>query len=313
MSKLSFFGHQGEIDDIHSFFQAENYIICRGAVDLGKIDDLVNFYNEAIVNSRRKYFRQANQWQPHDKTSANGIKNAFLNPHFFEQGDNGKFADKILSVLSAELIQESLRQISGKSVAFKLFQTMVFDHSTTRPHQDWIYLDSRPNGHLIAAWVALEDIPTDGIRFFVYPQTHHFAPKAAYKFDSATCITEVYEDFLSEIDQLLDSGQFEMYAPPLRKGDIFFWGSRIVHGSTPGTNPNLRRRSIAAHFVPDGFGFGDLQRELTVTFRQKYGLHYAYENFDQAFAKVNNPVRQSGVYQALTKSVVSSVNLLKRN
>jgi ectoine hydroxylase-related dioxygenase (phytanoyl-CoA dioxygenase family) len=66
-----------------------------------------------------------------------------------------------------------------------------------------------------------------------------------------------------------------MYAPPLRKGDIFFWGSRIIHGSTPGTDPSLRRRSIAAHFVPDGFKYGNLEREITVPYRERYGLRYA--------------------------------------
>jgi hypothetical protein len=78
-----------------------------------------------------------------------------------------------------------------------------------------------------------------------------------------------------------------MYAPPLQKGDIFFWGSRIIHGSTPGTDPRLRRRSIAAHFVPDGFSFGNLERDFSPTCRERYGLRYACYGLDIEFEKQN--------------------------
>jgi phytanoyl-CoA dioxygenase PhyH len=49
----------------------------------------------------------------------------------------------------------------------------LFDANTATPaHQDWWYLDSIPNGHLLAAWIALEDIEEDAGRFYVIPQTH---------------------------------------------------------------------------------------------------------------------------------------------
>jgi phytanoyl-CoA hydroxylase len=163
---------------------------------------------------------------------------------------------------------------------------MFFDHSTTEPHQDWIYLDSRPNGHLIAAWIALQDILPEGIRFYVYPGTHRFKPSATYNPDAAD-ISGFYKNFLCEIRNYLESEQPKMYAPPLQKGDIFFWGSRIVHGSTPGTDARLRRLSIAAHFVPDGFRFGNLECDTIVPYRERYGLRYAYTDMDTAFSREN--------------------------
>jgi phytanoyl-CoA hydroxylase len=162
---------------------------------------------------------------------------------------------------------------------------MLFDQNTTSPHQDWNYLDSRPNGHLIAGWIALEDIQPEGIRFYVYPGTHHFMPRATY--NDSTDIEVFHKNFTDEIQSYLASERPEMYAPPLRKGDIFFWGSRIVHGSTPGMDPRLRRRSIAAHFVPDSFGFGNLQRDFIVNYRERYGLRYAYGGLDAEFEKQN--------------------------
>jgi hypothetical protein len=98
----------------------------------------------------------------------------------------------------------------------------------------------------------------------------------------------------------------EVGAPlALKKGDIFFWGSRIIHGSTPGTNPRLRRRSLAAHFVPAGLRFGNLERDFELNFKEKYGLTYAYYSLDESFARLNHPLKQAPLYQSLRKLLKS--------
>jgi ectoine hydroxylase-related dioxygenase (phytanoyl-CoA dioxygenase family) len=173
-----------------------------------------------------------------------------------------------------------LALISGTSVDFTLYQTMLFDQTTTEPHQDWNYLDSRPNGHFITGWFALEDILPEGIRFYVYPGTHHFVPRATYT-DAAGDVLNM--NVLNEVRNYLASERPEMYAPSLQKGDIFFWSSRVIHGSTSGTDPRLRRRSIAAHFVSDGFAFGNLGSEIILPYRDRYGLRYAYSDMDREF------------------------------
>ena len=301
MSRFEYFGHTGTVQYPLNFFQKENYVVCRGATDFKPIDDLFEFYNQSIVRYNKSYLRQTAEWEYNQKSPVGGIVNCFLNPHSFEQGTPAQFSDKILRVLSFNAIQEALSEISGKPANFKLFQTMFFDHTSTNAHQDWVYLDSRPNGHLIAAWVALEDIHPEGIRFFVYPGTQNFYPKAEYNNTSIKSIDDVYAGFTTEIATLIESGEYTMYAPALQKGDIFFWGSRIVHGSTPGTNPDLRRRSIAAHFIPDGFRFGNLKEDFNPTLKEKYGLTYAYSSLDKTFQQQNNSVHF--IYQSLKKSL----------
>ena len=50
---------------------------------------------------------------------------------------------------------------------------ICFDKSTgTVDHLDTWYLDTNPNGKLIAAWFALEDIKGDGGSFHIYPGSH---------------------------------------------------------------------------------------------------------------------------------------------
>ena len=305
MSNIEYFGHLGKVEQPDKFFQEQNYIVCRGITDLSKIDELVDLYDREIIPSSQKYLRQSTEWEYHYKTKAGGIANCFLNPHSYTKGVNGDFADKILQVLSAKEIQTSLAEISNKPPKFRLFQTMFFDHSTTPAHQDWIYLDSRPNGNLIAAWVALEDIYEEGIRFFVYPHTQEFMPQAKYKKIAIDRADDIFTEFYQEINELLESGKYEMYAPPLKKGDIFFWGSRIVHGSTPGINPDLRRKSLAAHFVPKGFRFGNLERNFRISLKKKYGLHYSVNRLDRLFEENNGLAKPNFVYQFLKKTLKS--------
>lgn len=62
---------------------------------------------------------------------------------------------------------ETISAVTGAS-RHNLMQTMLFDLNTaTRPHQDWYDLDSVPNGSLIAACIALEDIREEAGRFYV--------------------------------------------------------------------------------------------------------------------------------------------------
>ena len=290
---MFFFGHLGEITDPQQFFREQEYIVCRGALDDQVISSVVDLYRTHIIPSQRKYFRQGSRWERNQMTLNGGVSNSLLNPHCYERSSDGRFADRILKLVSTSAVRQTLSLISGKPVDFTLYQTMFFDHATTEPHQDWCYLDSRPNGHLIAGWMALQDILPEGIRFYVYPGTHRFVPHATYNqdadfYDPSPISFGIFKNFANEIRDHLASERPEMYAPPLQKGDIFFWGSRIIHGSTPGTDPRLRRLSIAAHFVPDGFRFGNLERDIIVPYyRERYGLRYAYVDMDNYSKKQN--------------------------
>jgi len=283
-NQLEYFGHLGQVSEPQKFFLEQNYIICRNALSLDQIDKLVNLYDSWILEtSSLKFLRQSGNWESTEFTDVGGVRNCFLNPHSYELSLTGDLSHLILTLIEGSKTCHALSEIS-EYPNYDLYQTMMFDHTTTRPHQDWIYLDSRPNGRLIAAWMALEDTFEDGIRFFVYPGTQNFQPTATYSFSSNHT---TFDPFLKEIDDLIASSKYEIYAPPLKKGDIFFWGSRIIHGSISGTNPSRRRKSIAAHFVPEGLEFGNLERNIEVNFKKYKTLKYAYYNLDETFKNLN--------------------------
>lgn len=264
---MNYFGSDGQVNSPTDYFAQNNYVICRGALEPERLNSFVDYYERNVVTASRLFFRQSTQWERNELTKAGGLRNTLLNPHCYERKADRKLSDLILEILSESLLHQALRDVA-KHESYRLYQTMLFDHTTTRPHQDWIYLDSRPNGHVVAAWLALEDIPETGIRFYVYPGTQDFKPEAGYKAERGM---KTYDYFLHEVDRFLNSWSEPMFAPALKKGDIFFWGSRIIHGSVAGTNPDQRRRSIAAHFLPAGFGAGNLKEDFNNFEMRKYG------------------------------------------
>ena len=304
---FTYFAHSGSISDPKTFFAQENYIICRGATDSVELEQLFDFYNQHIATSPQLYLRQSKQWQKNQYSEFGGITNAFLQPHCYQQDIQGEFADKILKLTANPKIQQALNQISGIG-PYSLAQTMFFDQKTTRSHQDWIYLDSKPNGYIIAAWIALEDIPTEGIRFFVYPESQNFQPQTSYNQQGKGLAT--FDNFLREIDGVLATGQYEMYAPSIQKGDIFFWGSKIIHGSIAGIDKSLRRRSLAAHFLPDGFKFGNLVQEVEIDFAEKYNLKYRNLDYlNREFYKHNSEKKKNSVSKKITNLLQKITNI----
>src|SRR5262245_10007626 len=139
---MRFFGHLDEITDPERFFREQQYIVCRGALDDQAIRSVLDMYHTHIIPSKRTYLRQSGYWERNQMTPYGGVSNGLLNPHAYERGSNGRFADPVLKLLSTRAVRETLALISGKSVDFTLYQTMLFDQATTQPHQDWNYLDS---------------------------------------------------------------------------------------------------------------------------------------------------------------------------
>lgn len=301
MAGFSYFGHQGEVRDPRDFFAMNDYVVCRGAMDAATIDRLLGRYERDILPSRQRFLRQSGVWERHRLSASGGVENCLLNPHAYRGGPLSGFASDVLAPAASPGLHAALAEVTGVDSRFRLFQTMLFDHSVTAPHQDWIYLDSRPNGRLVAAWLALEDIRAEGIRFFVYPGTQHFRPGADYRRGEGRSLDEIHADFTDEIARHLREAAPEMYAPALRKGDVFFWGSRIIHGSTRGTDDSLRRRSLAMHFVPEGLSFGNLEQDIEVPFAEADGLVFADYPLAARHAEANHPIRGSDVYKTLRR------------
>ncbi len=227
---------------------AYGYAIIESVMPAAKVDAVVDEYENVVKRYDKPLTRQNHAIEPHRFTEFGGLINTIVQPHCLQPPELQRFSTLVLELLADPGLHDALRVVAGHP-SFRLAQTMFFDHTTTSPHQDWVYLDTLPNGYLIAAWIALEDIHEDGIRFFVVPGSQNLRP---------TVGPEDWDEYQAQIEQYTASSRDGRYGPSLRKGDVFFWSSRTIHGSHVGPNRQRRRRSVTAHFIPEGFAYGKL-------------------------------------------------------
>lgn len=231
-------------------YAADGWHVVRGAMPEPLVRELVERFAGDSKPSADPQLRQNGRREPH-KIDANGfMKVPLLDPHI---GGNPKlegFRTAILDLACSAAMLEALATVTLHPRHI-LQQVMMFEQAATPPHQDWVYLDSFPQGCLTAAWVALEDISPDATRFFVIPGSQDFDREFPRDWIIGS---SRYTEAMTEIvkTQFAD----RIVIPQMNAGDVLFWNSRLIHGSLAGVDPTRSRLSLALHYLPDGFGFG---------------------------------------------------------
>src|SRR6185295_12544268 len=153
-----------------AYYRENGYVVANHLVSCEAIDQLLTAYSDDIRLSRTKFYRQnTDRYEANRLTEFGFVEQSFLDVHGYKSYP--AFRAAVLAIFFAQDLHRALTLITG-SASHNLMQSMLFDANTaTPPHQDWWYLDSVPNGHLIAAWIALEDIHADAGRFFVIPES----------------------------------------------------------------------------------------------------------------------------------------------
>ncbi|RMF24130.1 MAG: phytanoyl-CoA dioxygenase family protein [Cyanobacteria bacterium J083] len=252
------------------YYRDNGYFVYRNLLPHDAIDNLLDLYNQKIIPAKYPFFRQdTNKYEPNQINKFGYVKQAFLDIHDYR--DFPEFSTKAKDIFCSKLLQQALSQITGFT-SFNLMQTMLFDANTaTSPHQDWWYLDSISNGHLIAAWIALEDIKAKAGRFYVIPKTikvdlHSHMPNLPWL------------EWKKLMQQYFDEHRSDVYAPALNKGDVLFWNSRTIHGALPTQDPSFSRKSLTAHYLPSNLKFGNLfTTKDYIKYKTYKGVNY-YKN-----------------------------------
>jgi phytanoyl-CoA hydroxylase len=251
------------------YYAAFGYLHVPGLVPIEPIDALADEYNNALKSCEKALLRQNSRYEPNQFDSAGAVLNPLLNAHrsHLENPELKNLSERMLDVICNRRLHAALASLTPYP-QHCVMQTMIFEQAITSAHQDWTYLDTLPAGHLTAAWIALEDIAPDAARFFVVPGSQnfrHFFSEEAVK--NASYIQEMEEIYHERFEA-------SQIVPPMKKGDVVFWNSRLIHGSIPGTNPLRTRLSLAIHTIPKGFRFGNVYREHPVSRR---GSHLSVE------------------------------------
>jgi len=252
------------------YYETYGYYLWRNLVDVNQIDALVGEYQRKVLPSKMPFFRQnTSRYERNNVTPAGYVQQSFLDIHQYR--DFPDFSRSAMRIYTSPAMRNALRTVTGHD-SCNLMQTMLFDANTaTWPHQDWWYLDSVPNGHLLAVWIALEDIDERAGRFYVLPgsQTvdlHSDTPNLPHA------------DWVQRMRRYVDERFDEIYAPAMKKGDVLFWNSRTVHGSLPTKDPRFSRKSLTAHYLPSQFPYGNLfTKKDWIRYREYEGMKY-YRN-----------------------------------
>lgn len=137
------------------------------------------------------------------------------------------------------------------------FQTINFIYgSEQRAHSDSIHMTTEPQGYLIAAWIALEDIGADQGPLVIYPGSHRLPFVSTDDYNSGNTpwtlggdTNKRYEDKMAAVvkEQGLQPKTFLA-----KKGDVLIWHANLIHGGQAITSTGATRKSMVAHYFCEG-------------------------------------------------------------
>lgn len=133
------------------------------------------------------------------------------------------------------------------------FQTINFlQGSEQHAHSDALHMSTFPNGNMIAAWFALEDITLEQGPIAYYAGSHQlpYITNADYDNRSNAYLLDAdankkYEQKIADVikEQALEKSVFLA-----KKGDVLIWHANLIHGGEAHTNKALSRKSMVAHY-----------------------------------------------------------------
>lgn len=222
--------------------QTDGYVVLRQVIPSDRIDTLLSRL-ERVKRSRRFRFRAqgTNSFEGPLLDERGNLRNSIQNPHLL--GALPAFREAVEAIVFSKPIHEALCAQLGEG-SFVNWQTMLFDRSVgTKVHQDSWYLDTLPQGGVVGAWIALEDISRDCGPFKVYEHTQgQRVEPTAYNFDALEEDPAFQRDFPGARCQRL----------LLNKGDVILWNSFLFHGADLPSSNQHSRKSLTAHFYRQG-------------------------------------------------------------
>ncbi len=148
-------------------------------------------------------------------------------------------------------LKQVCQMLLGQDI--NLFQSINFlEGSEQKTHSDSIHMSTYPQGNLIAAWVALEDISLDQGPLHYYQGSHKLPYIMNEDYDhggSGMLLGKTPYDFYEKkIEELVSSKALKKEVFEAKKGDVFIWHANLLHGGEPHLNKELSRKSMVFHY-----------------------------------------------------------------
>lgn len=132
-------------------------------------------------------------------------------------------------------------------------QSLYFEYGSQQAlHRDPVFVQTQPPSHLVAAWIALEDIdPRSGPLVYV-PGSHRLPyyqlAAGEHRFDHKRH-GEAEIRAMEEFDRR-EMRQANLAVAPFtpRRGEVLLWHHSLLHGGSTPEVPVLTRKSFVVHF-----------------------------------------------------------------
>ncbi|MBL7826871.1 MAG: phytanoyl-CoA dioxygenase family protein [Saprospiraceae bacterium] len=137
------------------------------------------------------------------------------------------------------------------------FQSLNFTlGSEQRAHSDAIHMTTQPQGYLIAAWIALEDVHEGCGPLIYYPGSHRLPFVSTQDYNSGngrfTLGHESNKHYEDKIEEIIQQKGLEKKVFLPKRGDVLVWHSNLIHGGSPITTPGATRKSMVCHYYAEG-------------------------------------------------------------
>ena len=131
--------------------------------------------------------------------------------------------------------------------------------SAQRPHVDALYMTPRTQGHLIASWVALEDVHAQAGPLEYVPGSHRIAQMkfSDGSYHEVNGEAPLWQEYMAS--QLAGAG-LETECLLAAKGDVFIWHAHLLHGGAAITDAARTRKSCVFHYFSQSDALADNYR-----------------------------------------------------
>jgi hypothetical protein len=132
------------------------------------------------------------------------------------------------------------------------FQSLYFEYgSQQRLHRDPMFVATDPASHLLASWVALEDVTAESGPLTYVPGSHRL-PWFEFTPGSIVCghmtTAERQKEFDATTQAAISERGLEVKAFTCRRGDAFIWHSGLLHGGSRIQDRTRTRKSFVTHY-----------------------------------------------------------------
>jgi phytanoyl-CoA hydroxylase len=132
------------------------------------------------------------------------------------------------------------------------FQSLYFEYGSQQSlHRDPMFVVTNPPTHLLASWVALEDVTAQSGPLAYVPKTHRW-PWFEFEEGSVVCGAKIPPAKRKEHSDwtraMLQERELDVMRFTCARGDAFIWHAGLLHGGTPIDDAGQTRRSFVTHY-----------------------------------------------------------------